>query len=90
MNPLQVLGEENPFEAMHARFDLAANKLGLDPGLYQILRTCDREITVSIPVVMDDGSINVFSGYRVQHSTARGPAKGGIRFAPNVNLKVLS
>ncbi|MEY3161841.1 MAG: hypothetical protein RIT25_1832 [Planctomycetota bacterium] len=86
MNPLQVLGEENPFEAMHARFDLAANKLGLDPGLYQILRTCDREITVSIPVVMDDGSINVFSGYRVQHSTARGPAKGGIRFAPNVNL----
>ena len=42
MNPSQVLGEENPFEAMHARFDLAANKLGLDPGLYQVLRTPDR------------------------------------------------
>lgn len=86
MNPQQVLGEENPFEAMHARFDLAANRLGLEPGLYQILRTPDREITVAIPVVMDDGSINVFTGYRVQHSLARGPAKGGIRFAPNVNL----
>jgi glutamate dehydrogenase (NAD(P)+) len=86
MNPQQVLGEENPFEAMHARFDLAANRLGLEPGLYQILRTPDREITVAIPVVMDDGSINVFTGYRVQHSLARGPAKGGIRFAPNVTL----
>jgi glutamate dehydrogenase (NAD(P)+) len=86
MNPQQVLGEENPFEAMHARFDLAANKLGLEPGLYQILRAPDREITVAIPAIMDDGSINVFTGYRVQHSLARGPAKGGIRFAPNVTL----
>ncbi len=86
MNPQQVLGEENPFEAMHARFDLAAAKLGLEPGLYQILRTPDREITVAVPTVMDDGSISVFTGYRVQHSLARGPAKGGIRFAPNVNL----
>jgi len=86
MNPNQVLGEENPFEAMHARFDLAANKLGLEPGLYQILRIPDRELTVSIPVHMDDGTMQVFVGHRVQHSTARGPAKGGIRFAPNVNL----
>ncbi len=86
MNPKQAQGEENPFEAMHARFDLAASKLGLEPGLYRILRTPDREITVAIPTVMDDGSIQVFTGYRVQHSLARGPAKGGIRFAPNVNL----
>lgn len=86
MNPNQVLGEENPFEAMHARFDLAANKLGLEPGLYQILRTPDRELTVSIPVNMDDGTLQVFVGHRVQHSTARGPAKGGIRFDRNVNL----
>ncbi|MHC5066229.1 MAG: Glu/Leu/Phe/Val family dehydrogenase [Planctomycetota bacterium] len=86
MNPNQVLGEENPFEAMHARFDLAAGKLGLDPGLYQILRTPDRELTVAIPVVLDDGSVQVFNGYRVQHSMARGPAKGGIRFDPNVTL----
>ena len=86
MDPNQVLGEENPFEAMHARFDLAANKLGLDPGLYKILRTPDREMTVAIPVYMDDGSLQVFTGYRVQHSMARGPAKGGIRFDPNVTL----
>jgi glutamate dehydrogenase (NAD(P)+) len=86
MNPNQVLGEDNPFEAMHARFDLAANILGLDPGLYRILRTPDRELTVSIPVYMDDGSLQVFTGYRVQHSMARGPAKGGIRYAPNVTL----
>ncbi len=86
MNPNQVLGEENPFEAMHARFDLAAAKLGLDPGLYNILKTPDREMTVAIPVYMDDGTLQVFTGYRVQHSTSRGPAKGGIRFAPNVNL----
>jgi glutamate dehydrogenase (NAD(P)+) len=80
-----VHGEENPFEAMQARFDLAAAKLGLEPNLLQILRTCEREIKISIPVVMDDGSVTVFEGYRVQHSTARGPAKGGIRYAPNVN-----
>ena len=86
MNPNQVLGEDNPFEAMHARFDLAANKLGLDQGLYKILRTPDRELTVAIPTQMDDGSIEVFIGYRVQHSLARGPAKGGIRFDPNVTL----
>jgi glutamate dehydrogenase (NAD(P)+) len=71
---------------MSARFDLAASKLGLEPGLYQVLRIPDREITVAIPVVMDDGSLQVFTGYRVQHSLARGPAKGGIRYAPNVNL----
>ncbi len=86
MNPNQVLGEENPFEAMHARFDLAAKKLGLDPGLYEILRQPDRELTVSIPILMDDGSISVFAGHRVQHSTARGPAKGGIRYDLNVTL----
>jgi glutamate dehydrogenase (NAD(P)+) len=86
MNPNQVIGEENPFEAMHARFDLAANKLGLDQGLYRILRTPDRELTVAIPVYMDDGSLQVFTGYRVQHSMARGPAKGGIRYDPNVTI----
>jgi glutamate dehydrogenase (NAD(P)+) len=86
MNPSQVLGEENPFEAMHARFDLAAHKLGLDPGLYRILRTPDREMTVAIPVYMDDGTLQVFTGYRVQHSMARGPAKGGVRYDPNVTL----
>ena len=86
MNPQQVIGEENPFEAMQARFDLAAQKLGLEPNVLHILRTTEREITVSMPVVMDDGAVQVFTGYRVQHSTSRGPAKGGIRYAPNVNL----
>ncbi|MBL8722462.1 MAG: Glu/Leu/Phe/Val dehydrogenase [Planctomycetes bacterium] len=77
--------EENPFQAMEARFDLAAARLGLEPNVIAVLRACEREITVSIPVVMDDGSVRVFEGYRVQHSTSRGPAKGGIRYAPNVN-----
>jgi len=80
-----VSNEENPFEAMQARLNLAADRLGLEPNLIAVLRTCEREITISIPVVMDDGSVTVFEGYRVQHSTARGPAKGGIRYAPNVN-----
>ncbi|MEZ5989416.1 MAG: Glu/Leu/Phe/Val dehydrogenase [Planctomycetota bacterium] len=86
MNPNQIRNEDNPLEAMHARFDLAADKLGLDRGLYEILKVPDREISVAIPVVMDDGSLKVFRGYRVQHSVARGPAKGGIRYAPNVHL----
>jgi glutamate dehydrogenase (NAD(P)+) len=86
MSPQTIHSDENPFEAMSARFKLAADKLGLEPGLYQVLRTPDREITVAIPVVMDDGSLQVFTGYRVQHSLARGPAKGGIRYAPNVHI----
>ena len=86
MNPNQVLGDENPFEAMHARFDRAAGKLGLDPSLYQILRQPDRELIVSVPIHMDDGTLQMFTGYRVQHSTTRGPAKGGIRFDKNVTL----
>ncbi|MDD5542693.1 MAG: Glu/Leu/Phe/Val dehydrogenase [Acidobacteriia bacterium] len=78
--------ETNPFESMMSRFDAAAERLKLDPGLYQILRVPDREITVSIPVMMDSGRLQVFIGYRVQHNLARGPCKGGIRFAPTVTL----
>ncbi len=78
--------EGNPFEAMSARFEVAARKLGLDPGLYEILKTPDRELAVSIPVEMDDGSYRVFQGYRVQHNMASGPCKGGIRFSPEVTL----
>ncbi len=81
-----IQNEENPYEAMLYRFDVAAEKLGLDPGVYKILKIPDREITVSVPVKMDDGSLQVFRGYRVQHSIVRGPGKGGVRFAPNVNL----
>jgi len=78
--------ENNPFESMMARFDVAAEKLGLDDGVRRILRTPTREVTVAIPVAMDDGSIEVFRGYRVQHSIARGPAKGGVRYSPHVTL----
>jgi glutamate dehydrogenase (NAD(P)+) len=71
---------------MMERFDHAAQLLELDPDLYKVLRVPNREITIYIPVFMDDGHIEVFTGYRVQHNFARGPAKGGIRFAPNVTL----
>ena len=71
---------------MAARFDIAARKLNLDEGLWKILRSPNREITVYIPVAMDDGHMEVFTGYRVQHSIARGPAKGGIRYAPDVTI----
>ena len=78
--------EKNPWEAQAARFDLAASKLNLDPGIWKVLRMPSREIIVHIPVAMDDGSIEVFTGYRVQHSVARGPGKGGVRYSPDVSL----
>ncbi len=78
--------EINPWEAQAARFDFAARKLNLDEGLWKVLRYPAREIIVHFPVSMDDGRIEVFTGFRVQHSIARGPGKGGIRFAPEVTL----
>lgn len=78
--------ELNPWLAAEARFSEAAGLLGLDDGLQKMLRMPAREITVHIPVSLDDGRLEVFTGYRVQHSIARGPAKGGIRYAPDVTL----
>src|SRR6202166_3451842 len=78
--------ETNPWLAAEARFDEAADRLHLDDGMRKILRSPAREITVHIPVQLDDGRLEVFTGYRVQHSIARGPSKGGIRFAPDVTL----
>jgi glutamate dehydrogenase (NAD(P)+) len=78
--------EINPWEAQSARFDFAARKLNLDEGLWNVLSTPSREIIVHFPVSMDDGRIEMFTGFRVQHSIARGPAKGGIRYAPDVTL----
>jgi glutamate dehydrogenase (NAD(P)+) len=86
VDDIREIREENPFESMMERFDHAAQLLQLDPDLYKVLRVPNREVTVYIPVFMDDGHIEVFTGYRVQHNFARGPAKGGIRFAPNVTL----
>jgi glutamate dehydrogenase (NAD(P)+) len=78
--------ETNPWEAQAARFDFAAQKLNLDEGLTKVLRYPTREIILHIPVMMDNGNLEVFTGFRVQHSIARGPAKGGLRYSPDVTL----
>ena len=78
--------ETNPWLAAEARFDEAANRLNLDDGMCKVLRSPTKELTVHIPVMLDDGRLEVFTGYRVQHSIARGPGKGGIRFSPDVTL----
>jgi glutamate dehydrogenase (NAD(P)+) len=78
--------ETNPWESQSARFDLAAQKLNLDEGIWKVLRYPSRELIVHIPVMMDNGKLEVFTGFRVQHSIARGPSKGGIRYAPDVTL----
>jgi len=86
MKSVAMEQETNPWESQAARFDLAAHKLNLDEGLWKVLRYPTREIILHIPVQMDDGHLEVFTGFRVQHSIARGPAKGGIRYAPDVTL----
>ena len=83
----RFLNEENPFEAMMSRFDKAAELLDLEPGMYKVLRQAEKQIIVSIPVMMDNGQIEVFEGYRVLYNTSRGPAKGGIRFDTQVTLE---
>jgi glutamate dehydrogenase (NAD(P)+) len=76
----------NPFRIAQIQFDMAAEYLKLDPGLRQILRTPKRVLEVSVPVKMDNGQTKVFIGFRVQHNVSRGPAKGGLRYHPNVTL----
>src|SRR6204780_3669897 len=78
--------ELNPYRIAQIQFDMAAEFLKLDPGLRQILRTPRRVLEVSIPVKLDSGQVKVFTGFRVQHNVARGPAKGGIRYHPGVTL----
>src|SRR5216684_589164 len=78
--------ETNPWTSAAIWFDEAAARLRLDDGMCKVLKSAAREITVHIPVQLDDGRIEVFTGYRVQHSIARGPGKGGIRYAPDVSL----
>jgi len=85
LNPHET-DEFNPWKNAAIRFENAAARLRLDDGIRKILKTPARELTVAVPIVLDDGRIEVFTGYRVQHSIARGPAKGGIRFAPDVSL----
>jgi hypothetical protein len=76
----------NPFEIAKQQFDRAADYLELEESLRNVLRAAKRQLIVSIPVRMDGGETKVFEGYRVQHNIARGPAKGGIRYHPNVTL----
>ena len=86
MKTISLEQEINPWEAQAARFDFAAQKLNLDEGLMKVLRYPTREIILHIPVMMDNGHLEVFTGFRVQHSIARGPAKGGLRYSPDVTL----
>ncbi|MFX1409288.1 MAG: Glu/Leu/Phe/Val dehydrogenase [Promethearchaeota archaeon] len=76
----------NPFDVAKKQIDIVAEEMKLDPNIREFLKRVERALIVAIPIVMDDGTLKVFEGYRVHHSTVRGPGKGGIRFAPDVNL----
>src|ERR1700674_3938527 len=78
--------ELNVYKSAEARFEIAAKKLNLEEGIYSYLKYPSKEITVYIPVARDTGKIEVFTGYRVLHSSIRGPGKGGVRYAPDVSL----
>jgi glutamate dehydrogenase/leucine dehydrogenase len=78
--------KENPFENMKKQVDIVGKKLGLEPGIVEVLKSPKRELSVNFPVRMDDGSIRVFTGYRVQHNESRGPFKGGIRYHQQVDI----
>src|SRR5665648_229436 len=83
---MNMSGQINAFEMAQEQFDGVAKTLNLDPQISEVLRWPMREYTFRIPVRMDDGSLRVFQGYRVQHNDARGPNKGGIRFHPSETL----
>jgi glutamate dehydrogenase (NAD(P)+) len=76
----------NIWAVAQSQFDHAADKLALDDGMRRVLRVPQRELTVNFPVTMDDGSVRVFTGHRVQHNVSRGPGKGGIRYHQDVSL----
>ncbi len=86
IEPAPIKDKENPLESMMQRFDAAAKILGISDEMYYILKVPARQVTVGLPVTMDNGQIRVFEGYRVIHSTILGPSKGGIRFDPDVNI----
>ena len=86
MTTEHIAASINAWHVAQHQFDLAAERLGMDEGMRQVLREPRRELTVHFPVHMDDGSVRVFTGYRVQHNLGRGPAKGGIRYHQDVSL----
>ncbi|MBI4319352.1 MAG: Glu/Leu/Phe/Val dehydrogenase [Chloroflexi bacterium] len=85
-NASTTVAAENSFQVAQQQFDIVANVLQLDPNLREVLRYPKRELIVHFPVKLDDGSLQMFTGYRVQHNIARGPAKGGIRYHPDLSL----
>ncbi len=85
MTTEHVTARISAWEVAQRQFDLAADRLGMDEGMRRVLREPRRELTVHFPVHMDDGSVQVFTGYRVQHNLGRGPAKGGIRYHQDVS-----
>ena len=86
IEPAPIKDKENPFESMMSRFSIAAEKLGLNEEIYNVLKSPDKQVIVSIPITMDDGSVKVFEGFRVIHSNILGPSKGGIRYDNHVNI----
>lgn len=86
IEPAPIKDKENPFESMMSRFNIAAKALGLDDEVYNVLKTPAKQVIVSLPITMDDGSIQVFDGFRVIHSNILGPSKGGIRYDMDVHL----
>ena len=86
LEPAPIHDKGNPFDSMMSRFDVAAQLLGLDEATYNVLKSPNKQVIVSLPVTMDDGNVRVFEGYRVIHSNILGPAKGGIRFDMDVNI----
>ena len=86
IEPAPIKDKENPFESMMSRFQIASQKLGLDDEVYEVLKSPTKQVTVNLPVTMDDGSIRVFEGHRVIHSNILGPSKGGVRYDQDVNI----
>lgn len=86
IEPAPIKDKANPFESMMSRFNIAAEVLGLDEQVYNVLKSPSKQVSVSLPITMDDGSIEVFEGHRVIHSNILGPSKGGIRYAMDVHL----
>lgn len=86
IEPAPIKDKENPFESMMSRFKIAAQHLGLNEEVYNVLKSPDKQVILNIPITMDDGSIRVFEAYRVIHNNVLGPSKGGVRFDPHVNL----
>jgi glutamate dehydrogenase (NAD(P)+) len=84
--PAALPPAENPYETALAQLDTAAARLRLSDGMREVLRHPRRELSVSLPVKMDDGSLRVFEGFRVHHNDARGPVKGGLRYSPHVDI----